>query len=743
MGKLLTSRWVHFGFLFLLLIVLVFVIKPENPVRERIQFIVFDSYLKKDPRQSNGQVSVVDIDDESLQILGQWPWPRTTLAEIIDNLGRLGAKVVAFDGVLAEPDRTSPKRFFDILPEQDRADVIEKYDRFKVDNDEILAQSMKDYGRFVSGFTHGIGEQMPAVKAGFLVKKDIKNYFVSNSFRFASTSNFIPVLEKAAAGNGSFMADPEIDNVIRRTSLVFSNGKYLYPALGLEAVRLSDKNGPFPKLILNNKFSNVSFENLFELKVGKYHIPIDDAGKIWIYFRPGTAVENYIPAYKILDEKYDDEVRGLIDGKIMFIASSAEGLKDLRSTPLGLLPGVEIHVNAVEQILENNYLIRPLTVLNAENFFVLGIGLFLILLTPLVGVYWLLFPSIMTIILAFVFSQYAFLNLGVLIDPVYPSLSIFIIFVVSVFLTYIRTEAERKQVRQAFGLYISPHFMAELTKHPDRLKLGGETRELTTMFTDIRSFTSISEGLEPEELIRLMNNFLTPMSDAVMETRGTIDKYMGDAMMAFWNAPLDDKDHARHACQAALKMGGALAAVNAGLREKAAELGREPIMLQAGIGINTGQASVGNMGSQQRFAYSALGDSVNLASRLEGQTKAYGVDIMLGEDTAVLVPDMAILELDQIRVKGKDKPVRIYVLAGDEVHAQTEVFRTWRAAHEAMLTAYRAQDWKTAADRITACRAQAGDTMSGYYDLIESRMKAFKKNPPGADWDGVFTATSK
>ena len=298
-------------------------------------------------------------------------------------------------------------------------------------------------------------------------------------------------------------------------------------------------------------------------------------------------------------------------------------------------------------------------------------------------------------------------------------------------------------MRQAFGLYISPTFMDELAKNPDKLKLGGEVRDLTVMFTDIRSFTTISENLTPEELIHLMNDFLTPMSDLVMDNRGTIDKYMGDAMMAFWNAPLDDPDHYRHACLAALKMNEALVPVNEQVKAKAAAAGRTPVLLNAGIGINSGPCSVGNMGSHQRFAYSALGDAVNLASRLESQTKAYGVNILVGETTAVKVPELATLELDLIQVKGKDKPARIYTLLGDETLAQSDSFKAWKTAHNGFLAAYRAADFGCAAQELKTARDASAGRIGAYYDLFGSRIAEFTKNPPSAGWDGVFVAKDK
>ena len=340
-------------------------------------------------------------------------------------------------------------------------------------------------------------------------------------------------------------------------------------------------------------------------------------------------------------------------------------------------------------------------------------------------------------------SLQAYVQAGLLIDPVYSSAVLGALFLVSSLLSYVRSEADRRQVKTAFGHYISPAFMEELTKNPDKLKLGGEVKDLTAMFTDIRSFTSISEHLSPEELIQMMNDFLTPMSDLVMESRGTIDKYMGDAMMAFWNAPLDDADHARQACLTALKMNDALEPINEAIIERAKKEGREPLLLRAGIGINTGPCSVGNMGSKQRFAYSALGDAVNLASRLEGQTKTYGVETLVGEATRKLVPELAMLELDLIQVIGREKPVKVFTLIGDEKIAQSSEFKKWQAAHNGMLAAYRVADSSCAAQDCKEAVEFSYGRLQKYYELYQDRIIEITKNPPPEDWSGVYVAESK
>lgn len=433
-----------------------------------------------------------------------------------------------------------------------------------------------------------------------------------------------------------------------------------------------------------------------------------------------------------------------VDGKIVFVGTSTIGLKDIRSTPLGLfVPGVEVHVNVVEQILQGKFLSRPDLISGAESLTIFVTGLLVIVLAPFVNALLLGLFSLFAIASGFALSWHAYTTWGLLLDPAYPGLAILLIFLVSTLLTYVRTESDRRQVKNAFGHYISPEFMEELTKNPDKLVLGGETRDLTIMFTDIRNFTGISERLTPAALTQLMNDFLTPMSDLVMQNRGTIDKFMGDAMMAFWNAPLDDPEHARHACLTALKMNEALRPINDRLQREAAAAGQEPVLLQAGIGLNTGPSSVGNMGSRQRFAYSALGDNVNLASRLEGQTKSYGVEILIGPATEKQVPDLATLELDLLRVKGKNEPVHVYTLIGDETVARSEDFKNWHTAQNQMLAQYRTMNFDAAETTLAECRTLSGGRLSAYYDMYQDRITTLKTNRPSQGWDGVFVATTK
>jgi len=335
-----------------------------------------------------------------------------------------------------------------------------------------------------------------------------------------------------------------------------------------------------------------------------------------------------------------------------------------------------------------------------------------------------------------------FVNWGWLADPVYPALSALGVYLSGSLIIYIDSENQRRQIRSAFSYYLAPEMVKKLTDDPDQLVLGGQKRELTLLFSDIRSFTTISEGLDADVLISLINKILTPLSDAIMAHGGTIDKYMGDAIMAFWNAPLNDKDHARNAALAALDMLARLRVLNQNLKQQAENTGETSPDIRMGVGLNTGMCSVGNMGSEQRFDYSVLGDAVNVAARLESQTKAYGVDILLGEETARAIPDLACVEIDRIIVKGKTRPIAIFALLGDQTLAQSPGFKSLVKNQNQFLNAYRQQNWNDAEAYLAGCRNHAPG-LALLHDIYAARIAQYRNTPPPENWNGAYIALSK
>ncbi len=746
MNALFTNRILQIFLLMALLCAAVVFSFSNMRWREQIRNFTFDNYNIMKPRVDAGGAVIVDIDEASLKAIGQMPWPRDVMADLVVRLKEMGAKVIAFDIVFPEPDRASPSFVAAALQGVEGfSEVMESLGALP-DNDALFGAAIKDAGNVVTGFSF-TNEQtftVPAQK-GIFRGRGLEKLVP----RLAGATVNLKEIVKEASGNGSFFVSTDTDGIIRRVPMLVGHERpgstitSIYPALALEAIRVYDGEKGGRVLLADPRYAALDPQRfgVEGIEIGKDEriIPTNARGEFIVHFAKSNPAW-YVPAHKILDGTASAEQ---VRGKIVLIGTSAVGLKDIRSTPLDtFIPGVEVHLNIIDQILEGKFLSRPIEAQGAEAIAIFGLGIFIIFCSSLIGAAALALIVTGMILLSVFGGWYAFVHYGLLIDIMYPSLCVLAMFMLSSIFGYMRTERERRAVRQAFGFYISPDFMKELTRDPEKLRLGGESRELTVMFTDIRAFTAISESMPPDELIHLMNGFLTPMSDLVMQNRGTIDKYMGDAMMAFWNAPLDDPDHARHACKTALGMHAALEPINAEIIEKAKIEGRQAFLLQAGIGINTGICAVGNMGSKQRFAYSALGDAVNLASRLEGQTKNYGLTTIMGESTRDAVPDFATLEVDLIRVKGKAKPVRIFTLLGDEIFAGREAFLSLKILHENMIDAYRAGQFEKARTMAAECEAFQNFGLEAFYDFYKARLDALLEKPPSS-WNGIYEALTK
>jgi adenylate cyclase len=476
---------------------------------------------------------------------------------------------------------------------------------------------------------------------------------------------------------------------------------------------------------------------LNHIRIGNVEVPTDDSGAVYLRFRhfDGSA---YIPAWKVLAGQVPREE---IEGRIIFVGTSAPGLLDLRATPLdAALPGVEIHAQVIENLLEGTLLTRPDYALALEEFVILMIGLFLAALLPRVSAKTAAMVGLLGMGSILVGGWVAFKYVGMLFDPSYPALATgFITAGITTFIFH-GVEAQRSQIRDAFRRYLAPTVVDELISHPDKLKLGGEERELTLMFCDVRNFSAISQGFSAVDLTRFINELLSPLSEIILNQRGTIDKYMGDAIMAFWNAPVDDPDHRFHASCAALEMANKIQELNGLWRLRAFAGGHQFRAVKIGIGINTGQCCVGNLGSAQRFDYSAIGDEVNITSRFESLTKMYGVTAIVGQ--RALTPAFPALELDSVMVKGRTRPTKIYTLCGllDAKQSQLDVLgRTYGK----FLEAYRLQLWDSAEQLLGECRSIGVAQLEVCYALFEARIRQFRCEPPPMDWNGSFAMSEK
>lgn len=731
---------------------------------EGVQHRAVDVFLNLAPRPYvDAGVRVIDVDEESLARIGQWPWPRNQLAELIERLAERGVKVVAFDALFPEPDRTSPARVASLWPDgPGMAEIKSRVSRLE-DHDRILIREIaavqKKYGTsVVLGFSpeYGSRSRLPKPKGAIAFSSEgigddeVNAQDYIDPYQGAITN--LPDLEDAAQGLGSVGFTPEHDGVIRRAPLMFNLDNNLYPSLAVESLRLAQgarqisvKLGGSGERNLLDLWLNQ--KGITKIKVGRRVVPTDSAGRMWVHYTAEKIPETdrtprTIPAWKVMDRK--SVISGLADS-IVFVGTSAQGLKDLRATPLNPADaGVQVHANVAEQIILGSYLERPGRASLLEVIGTVCAGLILLLILTRVGAVWAAPVGLGLIAVSIWLSWHAFTAWHWLVDPVFPVAAFSALFASFAATSYVGSDREKRKITDTFGRYLSPKVVAELAKNPGNVQLGGETREMTFHFCDIRGFTTISEKFDPHGLTEFINRFLTPMTEIVLAHEGTIDKYMGDCIMAFWNAPMTVENHPAKACMAALKMHARLKELNAQWQAEAKAKGITLPEIKIGTGLNTGPCVVGNMGSTLRVDYTVLGDDVNLASRLEGQSKSYGVNIVIGPVTREKAPDFATIELDLIKVKGKTKPVRIFALLGDPETAKSDAFRALLKKHEEMLSAYRAQKWDDAERLLGECRA-AGEPwhIDKLYDLYAERVAAFRAEPPGSDWDGVFTATSK
>ena len=699
---------------------------PEPVARLRLS--VFDSYLSASPRIADPAmpVKIVDIDAASLQHIGQWPWPRTRIAELVTKLRDAGAKSISLDLIMAEPDRVSPGELARLVAGRPELKALADEAAKLPSNDALLADAIAG-GRVVLGFVGQDGASQgasqgtslaPPPRASFATAGDDPKLFVPG---FSGAAASLPELTAKAAGLGSVNWLPSQDLVVRRVPLLLRAGDQLYPSLALEALRIgTDQTTVQVKASGGSGLSAFGQRTGIEqVKVGPVILPAGANGELWLNFAAHDA-RRFIPAHLILAGGLPPDA---VQGRHIFIGASAPGLLDLRATPLqSSVPGVEIHAQALEQMLSGAHLTRPAYATGAELLFLIAVGAGVAFLLRRVGPVMAASAGLSAVGAVVVLSWLAFTQSGFLFDPVYPSLALVAIYLATSLSTYVKAELDRAYVRQAFGHYVAPQLVEQLAENAGSLKLGGETREVTLLFSDVRGFSRISEGLDAEGLVRFINELFTPIADVILEERGTIDKFMGDAVMAFWNAPVADDNHARHACRAALRMLEAVDELNRQRAARASQTGDlcEPVRI--GIGLNTGRCVVGNVGSPQRFDYSILGDVVNIASRLEGETKVYGAPVIVGEATMAQAQDFAFLEIGRVSLRGKDRSERVFALAGDEAMAASAEFAAFRSAHIRLLRALDGADRGEAGKALAEARDLCPHGLGQLFDVYEQRL---------------------
>jgi adenylate cyclase len=689
----------------------------------RLTALVFDTYQVMKPRDATDPpVAVIDIDEVSIGKLGQWPWSRGTVAEMVTKASGLGAAAIGFDIVFSEPDRTAPARLVEAMRRQGIAiDIGVDLPDPDAQLADAVASNAVALGIALSNETTA---PAPEPKAGFsFLGPDPRARLLPYS---GALSNLSALTERATA-MGYFSFPPTPDNIIRTFPLVSMSGDQLYPALSIEALRIAQQEGSF---ILRSAGTEDG-SAFTDLRVGALDVPLSADGEIWIYYS-GLPNMPVISAADLFDPEKAETLAGLIQGRIMLVGTSAVGLRDIVATPVDpAMPGVKVHAEIIDQIASGVFLQRPDWIIGAERAAAVIVGLILLTVLATAAPAVSVVTGLLLAGLVASGSWFAFSRAFTLFDPLLPLFALGAVLLTALPLLLMLTHREKRFVRESFGRYLSPTLVERLSENPEGLTLGGEDRELTILFSDIRGFTGLSEKLTPTELTGLLNNFLTPMTDVLLEREATIDKYIGDAIMAFWNAPLDIADHPQKACLAALDMVSALELLN---RENG-------MNLKIGIGLNSGMACVGNLGSDQRFSYSCLGDSVNLASRVEGMTKLYEVSILVTEDVRAPTKGLVFAEVDRVRVVGRQAPVTLHALIGSADEAASEQ-KDLLAAHGAFIRAWQTGDFSVARNLLKDLLALPQNTLSGTHRLYSDRLAMLPETAP-EDWDGVFTASRK
>jgi adenylate cyclase len=686
------------------------------------------------PGEKDSRIVILDIDEKSLGELGRWPWSRNLMAELTGKLfDRYGVALLGFDVVLAERDPSSGIDVLDALSKKDfqgNREFQETYSRLRptLDFDARFAASLK--GRpVVLGYYFNVEES--AVRVNALPEPVLpRGTFAGRNARFFASAGYtgnLPVYMRNAASAGHINSWPDFDGVSRRVPLIVEFGGQYYEALSLAMMRawLARRTGEMPRVAPG--FPEDRPNDLEWLDVGGVTIPVDENAAVLIPFRGRKRSFPYFSLVDVLRERIPIEN---LKSKIALIGTTAPTLQDLRATPVdGVYPGVEIHANLLAGILDNEVKRRPWYTAGAEAVLLAIGGVVLAVLIPRLSALWATFVAAVGMALIVAFNIAAW-NIGGLVLPLASSLVVAAaIYTMNMAYGYFVESRSKRRLAGRFGEYVPPELVDRMARDPERYTMEPKSAELTILFSDVRGFTRISESLDPEALREYINEYLTEMSGIIRDRhRGTLDKYIGDAIMAFWGAPVDDPQHARNAVLAALEMQRQCAPLNARLAAR----GWPPLAI--GVGVNSGTVRVGDMGSRVRRAYTAMGDAVNVASRLEGRTKTYGVGILVGEATRARVKDVVFREIDRIRVKGKDEAITIYepLLEGE-----SRELAPWEEA----LRAYRAQRWDTAeASLLSLQRMSPG---CGLYAAYLQKIRAMRRQPPPPDWDGVTVFDEK
>ena len=715
----------------------------KYPFLNQLENWTYDARLNyKRLNTIDDRIVIVDIDESSLALEGRWPWSRDKLAAIVNNLFEVyQADVVGFDIVFAEKDESSGLKEFEFLASTELKDdplfhkALDNI-RPRLEYDQMFAKALKDRNVVMGYYFKSNVSENEIAQSGLLPPAVTKlNKQLSARLPINKALGYggnLKILQSSAR-SGGFFDNPFVDSdgVFRRVPLIQIHQDQVYASLALSTTQAYLKNSDIKLNVVNNGTKNDQYYALESVHINEFSIPVDGKGAVYVPFRGLSYSFPYISAHKILNKKIDPDS---LKGKIVLVGTTAPGLLDLRSTPVqSVYPGVEIHANIISGILDQRINHSPAWAIGYEFIILILIAATMAFLLPVSSPLMATVATTIVLILTVSGTLMAW-NSQIILPLASPVLLIVLNYILHMSYGFFIESRGKRQLAHLFGQYIPPEIVDEMSKSPANFSLDGENKVMTVLFSDVRGFTTISEGMDPKQLTQLMNALLTPMTRVIHKHRGTIDKYMGDAIMSFWGAPLEDPDHARHALHAAMEMMVELKIMQKDFESR----GWPPINI--GIGLNTGNMNVGNMGSEFRMAYTVLGDSVNLGARLEGLTKEYGVNIIVSESTKESIPEFTYRDLDLVRVKGKNEPIAIFEPIGheDEIDEATTLEL---ARYNQALQSFRAQNWDQAETDFFALSQIHPDRF--LYQVYLNRVTHYKGHLPNDDWDGVFTHTSK
>lgn len=700
----------------------------------RLNNILYDVTFKAfHNRNKPENVVIVDVDDKSLTFEGKWPWSRDKVADMVRVLQESGAAVIAFDVLFPEKDFNAAQMLLNYLSQQPKSNVeVANYLSAQLsifDYDlrlaEVLSKSDVVLGIF---FNDKLYQDIGVLGKPFLGADHLSNLIVPKMTHY--TGSIAPLIEAARYTAGFVTTIPDEDGILRRSPMFIEYNHALYPALALEAARLYFL---IDKVSLDTRQLGKS-RVLLGINLGDIYIPTDSAGKLLIQYLGPSFTFPYVSATDVLHKKFPAQV---FSGKVVIIGSSAVGIGDMHAMPLQLAgyPGCEVHANLIENIVAKNFISSPIWIIGLERIIIIVVGLTIAILSMYSTVFILFILTIGGEFLIFAIQAWLWTH-GHWILPhmILPYLLVLLLGIINMCYGYLFESRYRKQIHDVYGQYVSSTYIDRMLEHPDQYTLSGRSKEMTVLFSDVRSFTSLSEQLDSAGVKTFLNQLFTPLTEIIFEHKGTIDKYVGDMVMAFWNDPIEDPQHAQHAVLAGLKM-------VAKVKELAPVFAEQGLTnVRVGVGINTGTMHVGDMGSKYRKSYTVLGDAVNLASRLESANKFYGTSILVSNSVKEMSPGVIFRFIDKVVVKGKHLPINVYepICLQDQL---TKELESELREYDLALKAYYARDWCQAKNRFDCLNQKY--PKEGVYRIYFTRTQQFECTEPSCEWEGTHTLDEK